>query len=471
MMKKNILQVVLLMTFLFLPLFVEDSVGEGTLYDIRKYGAKGDGQTLNTNAINSAIEDCFRNGGGKVLIPSGVYLTGTIYLKDNITIYLHKEAVLKGTSDVGQYKSYIPLGDLTMFDSGEGGENANSSVDPHWNRALILGVGVSNVTIEGEGIIDGNHVFDPEGEEKMRGPHAVIFAESRNLLMSGVTMNCASNYAFMAYKIEDMVFHELEFNEGWDGIHIRGGKNITIRNCRFFTGDDAIAGGYWENMVINDCYINSSCNGIRMIMPAIGLTISNCVFAGPGKYAHRTSKEKKRNNMLSAIILQPGGWGKAPGKIKDVHIHDISIDTMNNPLMIVLNEGNTGNNILVERMKATHINQAAISIESWKGGTFSDVTFRDISVNYIGDANPELKNIQVCQPPADSRPLPCWGWYARNVENLVLENVRLNFHGEDIRPAFWLNNIGKAELINVNYPGCENKSSIVLEHTGTVINK
>ena len=72
-----------------------------------------------------------------------------------------------------------------------------------------------------------------------------------------------------------MVFHDLEFNEGWDGIHIRGGKNITIRNCRFFTGDDAIAGGYWENMVISDCHINSSCNGVRMIMPATGLTISN----------------------------------------------------------------------------------------------------------------------------------------------------------------------------------------------------
>ena len=96
--------------------------------------------------------------------------------------------------------------------------------------------------------------------------------------MRGITLNCASNYAFMAYKIEDMVFHDLEFNEGWDGIHIRGGKNITIRNCRFFTGDDAIAGGYWENMVISDCHINSSCNGVRMIMPATGLTISNCTF-------------------------------------------------------------------------------------------------------------------------------------------------------------------------------------------------
>ena len=85
--------------------------------------------------------------------------------------------------------------------------------------------------------------------------------------------------------------------------------------------------------------------------------------------------------MLSAIILQPGGWGKAPGKIRDIYIHDVSIDNMNNPLMIVLNEGNTGDNILVERMKATRISQAAVSIESWKGGTFGNVTFRDISIS------------------------------------------------------------------------------------------
>lgn len=223
--------------------------------------------------------------------------------------------------------------------------------------------------------------------------------------------------------------------------------------------------------MISDCHINSSCNGVRMIMPATGLTISNCTFAGPGKYPHRTSKEKKRNNMLSAIILQPGGWGKAPGKIRDIYIHDVSIDNMNNPLMIVLNEGNTGDNILVERMKATRISQAAVSIESWKGGTFGNVTFRDISISYEGNKNPELKNLQVSQPPADSRLLPCWGWYARNVQNMVLENVELNYRGEDVRPAFWLNNVGKTELIQVNYTGSKNVGAIMQENTGTVIKR
>ena len=80
--------------------------------------------------------------------------------------------------------------------------------------------------------------------------------------------------------------------EGWDGIHIRGGKDIRIRNCRFNTGDDAVAGGLWKNVVIENCYMNSSCNGIRLIMPATGLKIVDCEFRGPGKYPHRTSGEQ-----------------------------------------------------------------------------------------------------------------------------------------------------------------------------------
>ena len=84
------------------------------------------------------------------------------------------------------------------------------------------------------------------------------------------------------------------------------------------------------------------------------------------------------------------------------------------------------------------------------------MTFRDISISYEGNKNPELKNLQVSQPPADSRLLPCWGWYARNVQNMVLENVELNYRGEDVRPAFWLNNVGKTELIQVNYTGSKN---------------
>ena len=457
--------ILLLLTF---GMEAEALVPQHNVYDIRKFGAKGDGKTLNTQAINTTIEKCSDQGGGVVLIPKGVFITGTIHLKDNVRLYLDADAVLRASTDLNVYESYIPTKDISRFDSGGNTQNANNSRDARWNRALILGVGLKNFAIEGEGTIDGCHLFDPQGEEKMRGPHTIIIAESRNFTMDGITVNNAANYAFMAYEIENCSFRGLSFNEGWDGIHIRGGKNIVIRDCEFYTGDDAIAGGYWENMAISDCHINTACNGIRMIMPSTDLTIAHCQFQGPGRHPHRTSRELRRTNMQSAILLQPGGWGRAPGNMEDIHIHDIQIDSVTNPIMMVLNEGNEASNILVERVTATRITYAAASIESWRGGRFENLTFRDISYTYMGHDNTALKDLSVGQPPADSRQLPCWGWYLRNVHNLLFENVNLSFEGKETRPALWFDNVGRAELRNVTYKKSQNPQGIVSINTGSI---
>lgn len=440
-------------------------------YLITKYGAVGNGKTLNTKAINAAIEDCARNGGGIVRVPKGVFLTGTIHLESNIRLHLEAGAIVQGTTDVDAYQSYRALNDLSRYNSGGAGPNANSIMSARWSKALILGIGANNVSIEGQGIIDGAHVQDSLGEEKMRGPHTIIIGECRNFSMSGITINRSANYAFLAYEIENASFDNLELNEGWDGIHIRGGRNIVIRNCRFYTGDDAIAGGYWENMVITDCFINSSCNGVRLIMPARELTIAHCQFQGPGKYPHRTSKELKRNNMLSAILLQPGGWGSAPGNIEDIRIRDIVIADMNNPFMFVLNEGNEGDRILVERVKATGIRQAAASVESWRGGTYGSITLRDIDISYAGNDDPALKHIQPEQPPADARPLPCWALFVRNVRHISLANVTLTLEGQDQRPAFLFDNVGKVDMQHVSYPGKEGEGSMVLRNTTQIQNR
>ena len=458
-----------LLTVLTLCLEAGALVPQRNVCDIRKFGAKGDGKTVNTQAINAAIDACNAQGGGVVLVPKGVFITGTIHLKDDVRLYLEADAVLRASTDLNLYESYIPTKDISRFDSGGNSQNANNSRDARWNRALILGVGLKNFSIEGEGTIDGCHVFDPRGEEKMRGPHTIIVAESRNFSMDGITVNNAANYAFMAYEIENCSFRGLSFNEGWDGIHIRGGKNIVIRDCRFHTGDDAIAGGYWENMSISDCFINTACNGIRMIMPSTDLTIAHCRFQGPGRYPHRTSRELRRTNMQSAILLQPGGWGQAPGNMEDIHIHDIRIDSVTNPIMMVLNEGNEASDILMERVTATRINFAAASVESWRGGRFDNLTFRDISYSYIGNNDPSLQKTAVGQPPADSRQLPCWGWYLRNVRNVLLENVTLSFEGEETRPALWFDNVGKAELRNVQYQKSQNEQGIVSINTGSII--
>lgn len=441
------------------------------IYNIRNYGAKGDGKTINTKAINAAIEDCSNKGGGKVLIPKGKYISGTIFLKSNVTLFLDDEAILKGTDLVSEYQSYIPSKDLGRYDSGEGSANANSSKDANWNKTLILAAGINNFSIEGNGIIDGSHVFDPNGEENMRGPHTIILGESKNFSINGITINCAANYALMAYEIQNGVFHNLEMNEGWDGIHIRGGKNIIIRDSKFRTGDDAIAGGFWENMVITNCHINTSCNGIRMIMPSKDLTISYCTFQGPGKYPHRTSKELRRTNMLSAILLQPGGWGKASGTVQDVHIHDIVIDNVNNPFMFILNEGNEAENILTERVKATRINKYASSVESWRGGMFDNVIFRDILIDYLSSDDAISKNSKIEKPDVDARSLPCWAWYIRNVRNITFENINLKYQGKEIYPAFLFENVANPEFINVKYTGQGNEDSVVLIDSGRLIQK
>jgi len=455
---KKTMKRIRLISVICLWAFVVGAQQSPSVFNIKNYGARGDGKTVNTQAINKAVTACADAGGGTVVVPAGIFLTGTVQLKSHVTLMLEKGAVIKGVTDLEAYLPYVPTREMGKYD------NANKF---RWNRALILGVGVADVAITGSGTIDGDHVVDPQGEERMRGPHTVLFAESRNLSFSGVTVNNAANYAFMAYEIENAVYHNLTVNQGWDGIHIRGGKHVIIRNSSFYTGDDAIAGGYWEDMVITDCHINSSCNGIRMIMPADGLNISHCTFAGPGRYPHRTSKERNRTNMLSAILLQPGGWGRQPGIVDRVHIHDIDICNVNNPLMFVLNEGNSAGKILVERLKAVQVNAYASSVESWKGGMFDEVTFRDITIEYAGHPGASPTDEALGQPHVDARNLPCWGWLVRNVKSISFENVDLRYTGDEPRPAFYFDNAASIQFDGVKYPGHENAEAIVFKNSGS----
>ncbi len=448
-----------LATIFVVLIFTSTATASQEWFNISDFGAKGDGATLNTAAINKAIETCAEKGGGIVSVPAGTFLSGTVFMKSDVSLHLEHGAVLKGVDDLDAYTPYIPAKARL--------ENA----DPKkfsWNRALILGVGVRNVSIFGEGTVDGSHVFDPNGEEKMRGPHAILFAESRNISFSRFTVDQASNYGILAFEIENAVFENLAFTQGWDGIHVRGGKQMLIRNCSFHTGDDAIAGGFWTDTVITDCEINSSCNGIRIIMPVENLQIANSRFYGPGLYPHRTSKERKRTDMLSGILIQPGGWGKQPGPLERIHIHDIEMKDVNTPLMIVLNEGNDSGEILVERLKATGIAKYAASIESWKGGVFDKIVLRDVDWEFKGHPEATVDPQKTGQPATDPRNLPCWGLFAKNIKACVLENVNLRLNGSDPRPVMRFDNVDKIRFEKVDYTGSPAPEKIVRVNSGPI---
>jgi len=419
-------------------------------FNINDYGSNGDGKTLNTGAFQKAIDDCSQNGGGTVLVPKGTFITGTIFLKSNITLFLEEGAVIKGTRDLTKYSPFNPK------DNEEPGLN--------WFRALILGVNIENVTITGKGTIDGDHVFDAEGEEKMRGPHAILFGDSKNITLTDITIRNAANYAFLGWRIEKATFKNLVFNAGWDGIHVRWGKDISVTHCKFYTGDDCIAGGEWENTLIADNSINSSCNGIRLIMPAKNLEIRDCKIYGPGKFEHRTYKEKMRRNTLCAIVLQPGSWGSAPGAMENILVKNITIENIENAVSLVLNEENTATGIVFDHIKATNIKSSACVIESWKGSTFGDVTFRNIQFEYAESDNPEIAASEISKPGVDPRPLPCWALFACKVNTLTLENIKLTFKGNEMRPAFIFENIKQLNLKNVRFPEVKNVKPVLLKN-------
>src|SRR3954447_3695773 len=143
---------------LALLLLVASAHGAAPVFNVRDHGAAGDGTTHDTAALNKAVEACAAAGGGQVFVPAGKYLTGTVHLKSNVTVNLDAGAEIVGTSDLEQYQNFTPPGETPLASR------------LRWHRALILGVGVENVTITGWGTINGNKVFDERGEERMRGP-------------------------------------------------------------------------------------------------------------------------------------------------------------------------------------------------------------------------------------------------------------------------------------------------------------
>lgn len=327
--------------------------GKQRIVDVSHYGAKGDAVTMNTKALNRAINET--PDGGIVYIGPGKYLTGTIHLKSNITIIVDKDAEIIGTTNLDEYDCYHPTKDMTKYDTGAGTRNANLTGDERWTKALILGQNIENVCLRGEGTINGQHVEDALGEEAMRGPHGILIAESRNICIEGLNIHCASNYAVLGYELTDATFSGLKIREGWDGIHIRGGEDLTIKDCDIQTGDDAIAGGYWKNMNIKDCQLNSSCNGIRMIEPSTDVYITRCNIYGPGVFAHRTSREEKRTGTIYGIVLEPGAWGDAPGHTENVVIKDVTIDRVLSALVYSMGEDNTCSGLHIDGLHATHV--------------------------------------------------------------------------------------------------------------------
>jgi hypothetical protein len=239
-------------------------------YNITNYGATTDGAMLETTAIQNAINAAYNAGGGRVIVPSGRFRTGTLTLKDHVTLRLDSpNSVLAGSDDYHDY-----------------------------NGTFINAGGGMAKRIEGPGIIDGVNCYNPHGEEGFRGPHCIAFGGCDGFSVEGITITNSANYALIGWGngTRNITIQNVKIRGGHDGLHLQGATNISVQNCDFRTGDDAFAGCDNQTMTVADCQINSSCNGMRF--GAKYLTVKHCRFWGPGQFEHRISH---RTNMESAF--------------------------------------------------------------------------------------------------------------------------------------------------------------------------
>lgn len=266
------------------------------IFDIRDYGAVGDGKTLNTEAFQKAIDACVSAGGGRVLLEDGIYMTGSIVLGNGVDLHIASNATLLGSPECSDYPEHE-----TQF--------LNTERLPRWrNASLIYAEQVENISITGMGKIDCNgksFVVEATPENRWGGwtytridaptpPRVVFFAGCKNVKVEDVTM--VNQPAGWSYWIHDCdyvsfdkvkIFAEVEYPNN-DGIHINCSRNVTISNCCITCGDDCIivranSASLKENKVcekvtVNNCNLTSYASGIRMGWSRDGV-IKNCVFS------------------------------------------------------------------------------------------------------------------------------------------------------------------------------------------------
>ena len=401
-----------------------------------------DSTARNTAAINKAIEECNKAGGGTVTIPPGEYITGSIILKDNVTLNIPPGTLIRGSQDLDDY-AYNPKD-----------RSHDARMMGKWSRALVIALNVSNIRITGGGTIDGCHVEDKNGEDNLRGPHGIYFSNVKNGVIENLKIRRASNYGVFLQNVNDIRCSKLKIEEGYDGIHLRTGKNIQIDQCEIYSGDDAIAGGAWNNVKIGNCVLNSSCNGLRLIWQAENLLIENCHFYGDGKFAHR-GKYRIPRDMLSAIVLQPGAWGATPGPIRNITIRNIRVNNATNLFALYPGKNNEVSSIRLQKIKATDIGPKAIQIENWEpSSTIRNVSLTDLDIEYRGVSR---KNFylppNITRPEREAHLLPYWGLYGRNMDELSLRNVAFRVKNGDPRIAAHVDHINKLQIDGLRING------------------
>jgi hypothetical protein len=424
---------------------------------ILDYGARSDGRTLNTTAIQRAIDAAFEAGGGLVYAPPGTYLIGGLELKSRVTLYLEAGCILLGSTSMNDY-THCPG-------------------PPEWGDAnghhLIYARKAEDVTLCGPGAIDGQgqafyhriqrSTVPPEdfwkdctafnyAPEKHRPSPMLEFAECRNVRISGVTLRNSAGWMLRPIACETVVIDGVRIRNPYhgcntDGIDITASRNVMVCNCDIQVGDDAIClkseNPYGDllptkNITVTNCVISTECNAFKMGTATHG-AFENIVFSNSVIYNEDSSPLNER--VIGGICVEMVDGGSVDGVV----ISNIRMKNVRTPVFVRMGNrterpGSFLRNVLIEGIDATGaiLTNSITGIAELRPNdiTVSNCRFRTVEAGraeWIGRAIPEVSS-QYPEARMMGR-LPAYGFFVRHADRIRLRDIELIADKPDERPA------------------------------------
>lgn len=479
-------------------------------YNIKDFGAIGDGKTLDTDAINKAISTAWENGGGTVYFPAGIYLSYSIRLKSNIHLFLEAGSIVKaaGKNDGGSYDA-----------PGEGAGNEYQDYGhSYWRNSLIWGENLDNVTISGPGTILGENLsrgfYDyekwnekgiPAGNLMWEGGgnKAIALKLCRNVILKDFTIIKGGHFGILATGVDNFTIDNLKIDTNRDGIDIDSCKNVRISNCTVNSpNDDAIclkssfALGYaraTENVTITNCQVSGYDVG-TLIDGTFKKEEGHLVPDQEGptgriKFGTESNGGFKNISISNCVFEHSRGLALETvdgGLLEDVTISNITMrDLTNSPFFLRLAGRMRGpKNTPIGELRRVNINNINVYeadshfssiVSGVPGNNIKDVRFSNINIWYKSIDSSQAQIQKVVPEFVDSYPepakfgvMPSYGFFLRHVENVEMHNINIYHLGKEVRPAFIFDDVQGAEVYNVDAQQSENAPILILKNSGNI---
>ena len=421
--------------FLLTPAAATMAARADVAFSVRDFGARGDGTTLDTLAIQRAIDARSRQGGGKVVFPAGRYVSGTILLKDNVTLRIELGAELLGSTNLADYRL------IDGFQTGTGAP---------LGYCFLGAVDATNVGIEGGGTIDGRGkevlAARKDGGRGAR-PFLARFIRCKDVSLKEVGFRQSAAWAVHFFQCRnvtaDRVSIESHAGANNDGFDIDSCQGVRISNCRIDTGDDSIclkttSPVACRDIEVSGCRLTSGCAAIKAGTESVGdfanIRVHGCVIeeARLGGIKLLSVDGARMEGVLISEIVMKGGnvpvFIRLGARLKTFHGGDRP------------REVGAIRNVMIRNLKAM-AEGPAIVISGIPGHPVEGVELQSIEIHLPGggtaeDAKVTLPEVEAAYPEIRmfGPRLPAYGIYARHVKGLKVRDLRLELDAPDARP-------------------------------------